>query len=84
MDANVVHPVGKAELFRVLPTKTWFWYMYRGTCQRFGDYLSSPRTSLLRFKKLRSLSPDCIRLPRPATLFFLKAQRFFVRHGEVL
>ena len=28
---------------------------------RFGDSLSSPRTSLLRLKKLRSLSPDCIR-----------------------
>ena len=40
MDANVLHPVGKAELFRVLPTKTEFWYMYRGTCQRFG-FISS-------------------------------------------
>lgn len=30
MDANVVHPVGRAELPRVLTTKTRFWYMYEG------------------------------------------------------
>ena len=27
--ASVVHPVGRAELLRVLTTKTKFWYMYK-------------------------------------------------------
>jgi len=29
-DANAVHPVGRAELPRVLPAKTEFWHMYEG------------------------------------------------------